>query len=127
MIETATAFTLFDKLLAALGLLREGQKARSTKTDAALAALYKALNKTKPYLELREQGGARDREREFEIAEVWHDASIPLREIDPALAERCFLKGGYWLEPDAWDDATIKQKGIAFSQVLSSTKELLKK
>src|SRR5262245_46421363 len=102
MLETAAAFTLFDKLLAALGLLREGQKERSAKTDAGLAALYKALNKTKPYLELRAHGGARNRDKEFEIAQVWHDASIPLREIDPELAKRCFIKGGYWLEPDAW-------------------------
>ena len=127
IIETATAFTLFDKMLTALGLLRQGQKERSAKTDAALAALYKALNKTKPYLELRANGGARDRDREFEIAEVWHEASIPLREIDKDLAKRCFIKGGYWLEPETWDDATIKRKGIAFSQVLSATEELLGK
>lgn len=127
MLETATAFTLFDKLLAALGLLREGQKTRSAKTDAALAALYNALNKTKPYLEVRANGGARDRAEEFEIARVWHDASIPLREIDRELAKRCFIKGGYWHEPDAWDDATINQKGIAFTQVMASTKALLTK
>ena len=127
MIEAATAFTLFDKLLAGLGLLREGQKTRSAKTDAALAALYKALNQTKPYLELRASGGERNRQREFEIAQIWHDASIPLREIDPKLAERCFIKGGYWMEPETWDDITIKQKGIAFAQVFESTRELLKK
>lgn len=127
MIEAATAFTFFDKLLTALGLIRQGQKERSAKTDAALAALYKALNKTKPYLELRAQGGPRDRDREFSIAEAWQDASIPLREIDNDLAQRCFIKGGYWLEPEVWDDATIKQKGIAFSQVMSATEELLAK
>lgn len=127
MIEPTMAFTLFDKLLAALGLLREEKKTRSAKTDAALTALYKALNKTRPYLELRSQGEPRDRTREFEIAAAWQDASIPLREIDPELAERCFVKGGYWMEPDVWDDASIKQKGIAFAQVFESTGLLLKK
>ena len=127
MIETAAAFTLFDKLLTGLGLLREGQKSRSAKTDAALIALYKALNQTKPYLDLRANGGERNRDREFEIARIWQDASIPLREIDPKLAERCFIKGGYWMEPETWDDTTIKQKGIAFAQVFESTRELLKK
>lgn len=48
MIEAAAAFTLFDKLLAALGLLSDGQKHRGAKIDASLSALFKALNQTKP-------------------------------------------------------------------------------
>jgi hypothetical protein len=127
VIEPTMAFTLFDKLLAALGLLREEKRARSTKIDAALTALYKALNKTRPYLEIRAHGAPQDRTVEFEIAAAWQDASIPLREIDPELAERCFMKGGYWMEPHIWSDAAIREKGIAFAQVFESTRLLLKK
>jgi hypothetical protein len=93
--EPTTAFTLFDKTLAVLGLLREKKKRRDEKTDQALTALYAALAETKQYVSDLDEGKTRDRDREFAIARLWHTASVPLRAIDTELAERCFLKGGY--------------------------------
>ena len=125
MIEPATAFVLFDKLLSGLGLLREGKKIRNEQTDAALAALFKALNATKPYLDLRASGSPRDMPREYAIALAWHEAAIPLRAIDPQLKRLCFLKGSSWLEPDLWNNERIVQNNISFSQVLKATETLL--
>ena len=88
MLEAIVAFTLFDKVLAGLGLLREGQKERSQKTDEALLNLYAAISETKAYLNERKNGAARSEEREYAIARLWHKASVPLREIDPEFAER---------------------------------------
>lgn len=118
MLEAIVAFTFFDKVLAGLGLLREGQKERSQKTDEALLNLYVAISETKTYLNERKNGAARSEEREYAIARLWHKASVPLREIDPEFAERCFIKGGYWMEPAVWTDEQIKSKGIAIDQVL---------
>lgn len=92
MIEQTTAFTLFDKILSGLGLIREGQKARNEKTDHALLALYVALTETKSYIESREKGKRRNRNREFELAQLWHNASIPLRTIDKDFAT-CEIMG----------------------------------
>lgn len=125
MLEPTTAFTLFDKILAGLGLLREGQKTRNEKTDHALLALYVALTETKSYIESREKGKRRNREREFELARLWHNASIPLRAIDKEFANRCFLKGSYWLEPDTWDKERIEDTGIAINSVFDATRQLL--
>lgn len=125
MIESAVAFTLFDKVLAAIGLLREGQKRRTEKTDQALFALYAALSESRAYLNDRAAGKRRNRAREFEIAKLWHSASVPLRDIDLELAERCFFKGGYWMEPDAWGKKRIQEKGIAFDAVFEETRKLL--
>jgi hypothetical protein len=75
MVEPVIAFTLFDKLLAAIGLIREGQKIRTEKTDQALFALYTALAETRAYITYRAAEKPRDIEREFVIAKLWHTAS----------------------------------------------------
>jgi len=125
MIEPAIAFTLFDKVLAGLGLLRAGQKERTEKTDHALLALYVALAETKRYIADREKGKRRNRKREFELARLWHSASIPLRVIDKEFAHRCFEKGSYWMEPDTWDRNRIDETGIAIDTVFDATRQLL--
>lgn len=125
MVDATIAFILFDKILAALGLYREGKKQRTEKTDQALMALYAALSETKAYIREQKEGKPRDHEKEFAIASLWHKASVPLREIDSEFAERCFLKGGYWLEPEVWDQEKINQKGIAIDAVFEATRALL--
>lgn len=126
MVEPTTAFTLFDKALSVLGLIKDKKKHRNEKTDQALSALYEALAETRHYISELDEGKSRDRNKEFAIARLWNSALIPLREIDPELAERCFLKGGYWMEPDIWDSRSIKAKGIAINMMFDSTRHLLK-
>jgi hypothetical protein len=121
------AFAVFDRFLAALGLIREGRKKRTERTDQALYALYTALNESKAYVEALDAGKKRNRKSEWAIAKLWHDASVPLRDIDRDLAERCFIKGSFWLEPDTWTDMMIKRKRIKLDQVMRSTRNLLMK
>jgi hypothetical protein len=127
MIEPTTAFTLFDKTLSVLGLIREQKKQRTEKIDQALLALFAALTETRSYLSDLQNGKPTDKERQFAIARLWNTASVPLREIDRDLAERCFLKGGYWMEPEAWDQKQIEAKGIAIDSVFEATRQLLLK
>ncbi len=127
MIEATVAFTLFDKVLSCLGLLREGKKQRTEQVDHALLALYAALSETRAYISDREKGKRRSRKREFELARLWHSASIPLRTIDKEFAERCFLKGSYWMEPDIWNKKLIEERGIAIDAVFDATRKLLVK
>ena len=123
--EIITAVTLFDRLLAAIGLIREKQKTRTTSIDQGLYALYAALNETKAYVSSLNSGKERDRNREFAIAKLWQDASVPLRKVDPELAKRCFDKGSYWWEPEAWSELMINHKKIGLNQVIKSARELL--
>jgi hypothetical protein len=127
MSSPEVAFRIFDRCLTALGLIREGKKHRNERIDQALFALYTALNETKAYVEMLESGKRRDRKKEYAIAKLWHDASVPLRDIDPDLADRCFMKGSYWMEPDVWTDAMIKRKRIKLDQVLKSIRAILLK
>lgn len=101
MVEPTVAFTLFDRTLSVLGLIRDRKKQRTEQTDQALLTLYAALAETRSYLSDLQAGKPRDKERQFAIARLWNTASVPLREIDKDLSERCFLKGGYWMEPEA--------------------------
>lgn len=55
MIEPPTAFTLFDKTLSVLGLIREQKKQRTEKIDQALLALFAALTETRSYLSATER------------------------------------------------------------------------
>ena len=123
--EPGIAFALFDRVLAGLGLIREGKRQRTEKVEDALRALYVALTETRIYISERESGKRRNRKREYQLAELWQTASIPLRTIDKEFADRCFAKGNYWMDPKAWDKNRIDETGIAIDSVLEATRELL--
>lgn len=125
MPETVVILTIFDKVLNVLGLIRQRNLKRDEKIDTALHSLYVALSETKIYtLELK-GGSERNRDKEYNLAKLWHDASVPLRTIEPELARKCFLKGSYWLEPDAWSQAKVEENQIALDKVFEETRELL--
>jgi hypothetical protein len=125
MPEVSTIFTIFDKFLNVIGLIREGKIRRDNKIDSALHALYTALSETKAYVVSLKNGADRNRNKEHNLAKLWHEASVPLRHIDPELAGICFLKGSYWLEPEAWTEAMVQENQIALDHVFNRTKELL--
>lgn len=127
MPDATIVLTIFDKFLKILGLIREGKIKRDEKIDQGLQALYKALNETKSYVVSLNEGNIRDRRKEHNIAYMWHEASVPIRHIDPDLARRCFLKGSYWHEPESWSEAQVEESRIALDQVLDSIKSLLLK
>ncbi len=119
------ALGIFDSTFKAIELYREGKKQKDEKTDTALFALYTALNETKSYIESLNNGEKHKRKKEYALARLWHNASIPLRKIDPDLAKRCFLKGSYWMEPNTWSENMIKRNKIKLDQVMKSIKTLL--
>jgi len=125
MAKEQVVFAVFDRVLGALGLIREGKKWRNDRKDQSLYALYTALNETKAYVEKLNYGKRRNRKTEWAIAKLWHDASVPLRDIDRDLADRCFIKGSYWMEPNTWTEMKIEEKRIKLNQVLESTRKLL--
>jgi hypothetical protein len=119
------AFAVFDRVLGVIGLIREGKKRRDERIDQGLYALYAALNETKAYVERLHSGKRRNRKTEWAIARLWHDASVPLRHVEPELADRCFIKGSYWMEPETWTEMKIVEKQIKLDQVMESTRKLL--
>ncbi len=127
MADAALAFTIFDRLLAVLGLIRDKERLAEKREDEALEAVYAALVKTNSYLADRAAGKKRDRRREETIAGLWHRASIPLHHIDSNFAVMCMRKGGYWMQPEAWTEEAVEAQGIKIEQVMKETERLLAK
>ena len=125
MVEVSIALMIFDRCLNVIGLIRDGKVKKNTQIDKALLALYAALSETKAYVAYIAEGKPYDRQREHKLAKLWHEATVPLRHIDKDLANRCFLKGSYWMEPDSWTEAGIEENRIALDQVFESTRDLL--
>jgi len=125
MPEVIALAQLFDKSLKVLGLVRQGKKERNDKIDRALFALYTALNETMAYLDDLKSGKRSSRSRERKLAHLWHDASVPVRHIDRDLAQRCFLKGSLWLEPETWSKDRVRQNQITINNILDAVRELL--
>ncbi len=125
MPEATIVLTIFDKFMNILGLIRSGEIERNEKIDAALHALNTALCETKDYVARLNEGEDADRRHEHKLARLWHDASVPLRKIDRDIAERCFMKGSYWTEPEAWSAARVEESRIALDQVRESVRDLL--
>lgn len=125
MAEAALVLSIFDKCLCIFGLVRDGKLKREKQIDDAIQALFKALCETKAYVSRLNDGQERDRGHESHIAYLWHEASVPLRHVDPELAHRCFFKGSFWHEPESWTEVQLRESRIALDQVCESARKLL--
>ena len=74
MPDATIVLTIFDKFLHIVGLIRAGKIKRDDRIDQSLHALYKALNETKSYVASLNEGSEKDRRKEHEIANMWHEA-----------------------------------------------------
>lgn len=76
------------------------------------------MAETQYYTSALDGGEPGNREKELAIAQLLNAALVPLLEIDIGLAGRCFIKGSYRIEPDAWSSKSIKAKGIAIESIV---------
>jgi tRNA G37 N-methylase Trm5 len=110
-------------------LLAWFQKNRGVKDEQktlALNAINKALIASKQYIEEVAVNGTQNRTREFELAELWADASTKARHASSELASRLNDKSVYWSEPLKWSREEILLKKIDFESVQREVKGLLK-
>ena len=122
--ELTTAISIFDRLLDIFGLVKAGKVVRDEKTDLALQKTHKALVETQAYVrESQTQGRIPEKERA--LADLWYDASIPMRHIDKELAKIFNLKGGFWSNPDGWDELRSGESDISLNNVEKLAFELL--
>lgn len=124
MADVSTFLILFDNLLKTIGLIREGKLRHNDKIDEALKLTMDALRETRVYANKLRNGKRRDINKEHNIAELWSQASIPLRYIDKDLANKCFIKSEYWLEPETWTQARVESEGIALDTIYNKISEI---
>lgn len=97
--------------------LRGMNRDKLAQSKAALQALVSATIKTTAYLANVRRGAQIERDRESTLAQLWSEASIELREINPDLAERCFIKAEYWADPEQWTDTQIQEARIGIESI----------
>jgi hypothetical protein len=90
----------------------------------ALKSIYLALSETKFYFRDRKTI-PQDRERERQISKLWFDASTELKNIDRDLAQRCFLKGDFWTDPNNWQQNDEESINISIEEMTKLSKELI--
>lgn len=102
------------------------RQSRDDRVTAGLAPLSRALAETQLYLRDRERGVGRIQEREDGLVRMWTEAANALRSLDSALADTCYYKSQYWLEPDDWSEGKVQAKGIAIERLIETYAILLK-
>ena len=122
--EMTTAIAFFDNLLEVFGFVKAGQLKRDEQVDSALRLTHRALVETQAYVRIN-NAQSRNQDKEYELARLWYEASIPMRHVDKHLAATCSLKGGYWSNPEEWGDVRSGKADISLANVEKLTYELL--
>ncbi len=86
---------------------------RSDKEQEALERLHEAVHQTTRYI----KSGENDSDREMELSSLWGQAAIAARNISKELARKCYIKRGYWTDPDEWTYEKIRETGISLDQI----------
>lgn len=124
-----------DSIFGWFGLLRKEQKERQELERKAIKALYVALNETLTYfrrIEHPEFAGpdnkdefARNIKTEDALSRLWMEAAVELRDVNPDLSQRCFMKGVYWTDRDRWDEEKVRAANIKLEVLLEDARGLL--
>jgi hypothetical protein len=117
--------SLIDGAREFLQRIFQNRHQRTEQVDNALTALYAAINETRIYVKSCSRK-PRNTEKEAELARLWARAAVPIRHLDQGLAERCRLKADYWIDPDAWTVAQLKQFRLTLDEIYDYAGELLK-
>ena len=124
MIDDVTVAVIFTTLLQFFDRVKQGKIKRDQRTDKALGIIHTALLETINYLRVISVQ-ERVPKKEIDIARLWYKAGVAVRYIDQKLAEICSLKGGYWSNPDVWDELRSSKHNISIENVEKQAFELL--
>ena len=98
---------------------------RTDQQNAALLAILAAVQETKVYIRDFTHR-PRNPDKEAELSRLWIKAALPVRHVDIDLADRCLLKAEYWLHPDEWTGARIRQFRLGLDNIHEYCKQLLR-
>jgi len=122
--ELTSVLTIFKEFRDWLLGIDKATLEHSKEEKAALKSLYIALAETKAYFADRKTL-PHDRDRERQISRLWFDAASELKRIDINLAERCFVKGDYWTNPDNWQQDEGEKLTISIEEMTSLSRKHL--
>ena len=59
------------------------------------------------------------------MAMLWFEAASELKSINKPLAERCFLKGDFWTDPDNWKQDEGEQINISIDEMTRLSRQFI--
>jgi hypothetical protein len=116
---------MIDGIKTLLNYFRDERHRREDGVDQALLAIYVATNETKLYVERVRRTGVSVRATEEQLSRLWTKAAVPIRRFDRDLADRCLLKGEYWVNPSALTVEQINLFRLGLNEVFRDARELL--
>lgn len=120
------ATILLGPLQNLLSWFQKNRQHQDAQKDAALEAINKALFASMRYVEEQRESDASDRDREFELAELWANAAAKVRHASEDLAMRLQDKSVYWSTQIKWSRQEVLLKRIDFEAVQHEIKLLLR-
>lgn len=106
----------FSLVLQVVSMFPRDKRDRTRDQEEALLALSKAYHATEAYYAFL-GSHPRDREREWEVADLWCGVSVRLRKYDNQIAQRLDLKSRYWREGATWSADAIKTANIGLARI----------
>lgn len=91
----------------------------------ALTYVIEASEKTQTYLVRRANGAQRDREVEWELAEMWSIAAFQISRINQDLSIRLNAKSRFWRDPETWDTTLRAAKDIGLASVTNEARRVM--
>lgn len=122
----AEATVLLGPLKSLLGWFQQNRMHKDERKDAALEAMNKALFASMKYVEEQQSASGPDRNREYELAELWADAAAKARHASEELAMRLQDKSVFWTKSVKWSRQEVLLKRIDFEAIQHEITLLLK-
>jgi hypothetical protein len=123
----ATASIFLAPLQGLLNTFQSERHYRDDKIDEALLSIQKALIRSKQYAEASKGIKCYDRDKEFELSQLWADASVKARYASEDLAQRLHDKSLFWADKIEWSSNEVLDKGIDFDSIEQQIEKLLAK
>ena len=120
------ASVLLGPLQSLLGWFQKNRQHQDAQKDVALEAINKALIASMKYSEEQSESQTPNRDREFELAELWANAATKVRHASIELAERLQDKSVYWSRQIKWSREEVLLKRIDFAAVQHGISLLLR-
>ena len=120
------ASVLLGPLQSLLGWFQKNRQHQDAQKDVALEAINKALIASMKYSEEQSESQTPNRDREFELAELWTNAATKVRHASIELAERLQDKSVYWSRQIKWSREEVLLKRIDFAAVQHEISLLLR-
>jgi len=117
---------LLAPLQSLLDWFQKNRMHKDDRMDAALEAINKALFASMKYVEEQQSVSNPDRNREYELAELWADAAAKARHASEELSMRLQDKSVFWTKSIKWSRKEVLLKRIDFEAIQHEITLLLK-